>query len=454
MKKLTNLIAAFVLSIAGILLPLAQANVFAAPGDPKDTTVTVTNGIDYITDQGELLDFILDGTHQAKSGEAFHYLSNESGEHTLSFGIAFEYVLGYDLTDVKLNGTSVAFTPIDETGHSTITIGEDTSYTLGIYMEPKSGPTMHTVIWANPDVKDDIQDKDMIIKNGYAKVIGVYSENGLAIGKDTYSLNSGHPADGLEDGYGYIQALPGWKVVFEFTPIYGYQLVSVKANETPLAPQEATNQYTFTMPDTHVHFAADFAKTSDMVITGSDKVSSGAIKLGSGELDAGTAQLAVNDIELDSSKITNFEAAAGGAQISSYLDIDLFNVFYKGKADSEDVWSNQIHELEKEATITLKLADDVDVSRVVIVHNIDDGDKFEIIKIDSYDTAAHTITFKTKSFSNFAIALTAGAPDSGFATNTANSATATIAISSAAVTLIIFTAAWGAIRLIENKRVA
>ena len=45
------------------------------------------------------------------------------------------------------------------------------------------------------------------------------------------------------------------------------------------------------------------------------------------------------------------------------------------------------------------------------------GDEYEIIKIESYDKEAHTITFKTKSFSNFAIAMTAGAPDTGYATS-------------------------------------
>ena len=36
--------------------------------------------------------------------------------------------------------------------------------------------------------------------------------------------------------------------------------------------------------------------------------------------------------------------------------------------------------------------------------NVHDGDKYEIIKIDSYDPETNTITFKTKSFSNYAIA--------------------------------------------------
>jgi len=102
--------------------------------------------------------------------------------------------------------------------------------------------------------------------------------------------------------------------------------------------------------------------------------------------------------------IKEFESAAKDYTLSSYLDIDLYNIFYKGTNDSSDVWSTKISELDKEAIITIKLADDVDVSNIVLVHNIHDGDTYEIIEIESYDKENHTITFKTKSFSNYAIA--------------------------------------------------
>ena len=441
MSKLKNILAALVLSLASFL-PFAGASV-SAVGELKTTTITITDGVDYTVDEMGALPIILEEgsepRQQITSGGTFTYNSNASGEHEISFGINFEAVSLYDLTDVKLNGVSVPATSLGE-GRYKITMGEAASYSLGIFMTPKTGPTMHTVIWANPDVKDKISHKDMLINNGFAKVVGVYNEDGVAISKDTYSPSGDHPADGIIDGYGHIQALPGWKVVFEFTPVYGYQLVSVKANDVPLTPQETTNQYIFTMPNANIHFAADFAKTSDVVISGSEKVSSGTITLTKNILGAGTAQLSVNDVDLDAAKIADFDKAANGMTISDILDIDFYNVFFKGKADSSDVWSNQIHELSEEATITLKLGDDVDVSRVVIVHNIDDGDEYEIIKIDSYDAEAHTITFKTKSFSNFAIAIGAGSPNSGFVTQAGASATATIAVAASVATIIVATA--------------
>lgn len=89
-----------------------------------------------------------------------------------------------------------------------------------------------------------------------------------------------------------------------------------------------------------------------------------------------------------------------GYTISSYLDINLDQVIYKGTAD--DVWSKQLKELNNEATITLQLEEGVDGNEVVIVHEKHDG-TYEIIPT-TYDATTHTITFKTSSFSNYAIA--------------------------------------------------
>ena len=91
-------------------------------------------------------------------------------------------------------------------------------------------------------------------------------------------------------------------------------------------------------------------------------------------------------------------------EIKSYIDIDLDQIFYKGSNDESNVWENKIDTLSNKATIKLKLADDITADDIVIVHNIHDGENYEIIEIESYDPETNTITFKTNSFSNYAIA--------------------------------------------------
>lgn len=415
MKKIVTTFMALVLSFAGFFLPISKTDV-SAIGEAIGATVTITNGLNYLVPDTIHFDDIA-----ITSGTEFSYLTT-GGAHTLSFAIDFEYELqGYSVASATVNDSAAGVVgPAD--GQFRISLSElpnGSNYNVNLNIV-KAGETKYTIIWANPDVKDDIQDEDMLIKNGFADIVAVYDANGNPVDKSYYIPQGASAA--LVDGYGHVTIGAGMRVVFQFTPIYGYQLFSVKANNMPLAPQEATNQYTFIMPENHVHFAADFVKTSDIVVSGSEKVSSGSITVGDGVIGAGTAQLSVSDVNLDSTKIADFDKAADGMTISDILDIDFFNVFYKGKDDSDDVWSNQIHELDKEVTITLKLADNIDVSRVVIVHNINDGDEYEIIKIDSYDTAAHTITFRTKSFSNFAIATTMGSPNTGVNTKESPSA--------------------------------
>ena len=267
-----------------------------------------------------------------------------------------------------------------------------------------------TIIWVNPDyVARDEEDarwvSDFTIEHGYAKVIEIYNKDGELLDPDEYI---GEHADqyGLDNGFGWVMVYPGYRVIFEFTPEYGYQLTDIKINETPIEDAiEATNQYEVILPEDsgNLHFAATFTKTADIVKANTNKVSEGTVNLAGG-LDAGTAQLNVSDANISAEKKAAFEAAAGDYTIENYLDIGLYQVFYKGKADSNDVWSNKIEVLQDDATISIKLADGMTADDIVLVHNIHNGEQFEVIQIESYDKETNTITFKTKSFSNYAIA--------------------------------------------------
>ena len=185
-------------------------------------------------------------------------------------------------------------------------------------------------------------------------------------------------------------------------PDYGYQVTSFGVNGQDIITGEAISEFSFPIHKGNFHLGAQVTKVDDKVDTKSEKVQSGSIELGKGEIDSGTVVLSVNDINPEKAKIEEFEKAAGDYEIYSYLDIDLDQVIYKGTA--EDVWSNRIHNLSNEATITLKLEEGVNGNDIIIVHNIDDGDEYEVIEITSYDPETNTITFKTKSFSNYAIA--------------------------------------------------
>lgn len=198
--------------------------------------------------------------------------------------------------------------------------------------------------------------------------------------------------------------LPGEaEVTMRVVPKYGYQVTSVNDGGNFVTTDDGVSEFTVVVHHGEAgYFKATVEPVDNEVIATSKKVEGGVVTLSNDEIDSGTVQLSVDDVELSSDKIKDFKEAAGEYQISNYLDINLNQVLYRGTAD--EVWSNQIHHLNNEATISLKLEEGIDVNDIVIVHNIDDGDEFEVIKIDSYDPKTRIVTFKTKSFSNYAIA--------------------------------------------------
>ncbi len=217
----------------------------------------------------------------------------------------------------------------------------------------------------------------------------------------------------FEDPHNYIEYAPygstgslvvpeGADCTMKITPDYGYQVLTFGSNENPIATGEVS-EFTFPAFKGNFHLGAQVIAVDDVVDAKSAKVESGTIELGAKEIDSGTVVLTVSDAEVDQGKIAQYEEKAGDYEITSYLDIDLDKVLYKGTED--DVWSERIHELNNEATITLKLEEGVDGNNIIIIHNIDDGEEYEIIEIESYDPETNTITFKTRSFSGYAIAV-------------------------------------------------
>ena len=227
--------------------------------------------------------------------------------------------------------------------------------------------------------------------------------------------------DGVDFDDGSL-TLPGnAKVTMRVVPDYGYQVTSVNGGENFETTDAGVSEFTVVVPEgTAGYFQATVEQVDNTVEPTSNKVASGEIELGENagtDIGNGTVRLTVEDIELSEDKIKDFDKKANEAGeyiITNFLDINLDKVLYRGSA--ENVWSEQIHHLTDKALITLKLEDGVDVSNIVIIHNIDNGEEFEIIPIESYDPETNTITFYTDSFSNFAIAEkseTANSPKTG-----------------------------------------
>lgn len=205
------------------------------------------------------------------------------------------------------------------------------------------------------------------------------------------------------EGCGEAQFPVGTKLTVKIIPDAGYQLIDFGINGGVFDPQEEIGTYTFTVQGGPFHLQATIAQVENIVKSKSEKVESGTITLGGTEnsMAIGTARLDVDDVTLSQEQITNFEKAAEGYNINDYVDISLFNTVFNGKETSS--WDTKVKDLQNDATITLKLEDDVNADDVAIVHETHDG-KYEIIQVE-YDESTNSVTFKTKSFSNYAIAI-------------------------------------------------
>lgn len=250
-----------------------------------------------------------------------------------------------------------------------------------------------TMIWDsdktnNPSIKDN-----ELLKNGTIEILDIKDSSGNSVGLSNVKQD-------LNKNNGWASIVPGSKVILRLKPNYGYQLTSITINDKKLEAGEEQSTFEYIMPDTNVHISGIFEKVDDKVNTKSDKVKKGVIELNEKEIDTGTVVLSVEDINLSKEQISNFEKNANGYHVSSYLNINLSQVIYKG--NQENIWENELRELNNPAKITLKLEDGIDGNEVIIVHEKHDG-TYEIIPT-TYDSENNTIIFSTTSFSNYAIA--------------------------------------------------
>lgn len=256
-----------------------------------------------------------------------------------------------------------------------------------------SSDVPRTIIWDSDKNNNSSLKDDEILKNGSIEILDIKDKSGNSIGLD------GVKQDTAKNN-GWANILPGYKVILKLKPDYGYQLTSIKINGETLTAKEEESTFEYTMPDTNVHLSGIFEKVDDKVTTDTEKVKEGKIEIDESEVDSGSVVLSVSDAVLTEEQTAKFKEKTEGYEISTFLGISLDKVVYKGTKN--DVWSKKLNDLKNKATITLKLEEKINGNEIKIIHEKSDG-TFEIIPAD-YNASENTITFKTSSFSNYAIA--------------------------------------------------
>lgn len=246
---------------------------------------------------------------------------------------------------------------------------------------------VNTITWAYDDVR---YGKDAYLEHGTAEIIAV---NGTPVAQlpkdpDNFAANAGN-----KDG-GHFAADPGAKITIKLTPDYGYQLSGVQLNGgATLEAQKEVSTFTFTMPDTNVHFKGIFTKSEDAVVTTGNTVKNAAIANGANATNSGNLELKVSDN-------TNYNTAAATTLVSDAVaaeavDLSLNQVVSKGNGTN---WETGITEFEKPITLSLALKDyDANYDYTVVRNH--NG------KLTALDTTAinGTVSFATNQFSTYVI---------------------------------------------------
>lgn len=272
--------------------------------------------------------------------------------------------------------------------------------------------SVRTITWA---YDRQTYGEDAYLEHGKAQVVaveGVY---------DLYSIPfANNPGD--EKG-GHIAVEAGKQVTVRLTPDYGYQLKGVSLNGgVTLAPQDEVSTFTFTMPDTNVHFKGIFTQTQDEIKTSGTKVSSASVENGANAAPSGNLRLTVEDSDANT---TNALAQVENAVSAEAVNLTLDQIVSKGDGTN---WENPVTQFDQPVKMKLQVADYDTAAgyEVVREHN------GNLTKLTTSVSENGTLTFETNQFSIYFIVKTAKKADNGNAKTEKSSNTSSTTASSAA----------------------
>ena len=289
---------------------------------------------------------------------------------------------------------------------------EDTAITVNGTQHIQIDRKCLTVTWAY----DDTYGEDGRIEHGTAEIIKI---NGQDVSQMTFSNFANNPGD--KSG-GHLAVKRDDVVTIKLIPDYGYQLSGASINGVTLAPQAEVSTFTFTMPDTNVHFKGIFTQTQDEINTTGTKVSSASVENGANAAPSGNLRLTVEDSDANT---TNALAQVENAVSAEAVNLTLDQIVSKGNGNS---WETPVTQFSQPVKMKLKVADYDTAAgyEVVREHN------GNLTKLTTSVSEDGTLTFETNQFSTYFIVKTAKKADNGNAKTENSSNTSSTTASSAA----------------------
>ena len=291
--------------------------------------------------------------------------------------------------------------------------GEDTAITVNGTQHIQIDRKCLTVTWAY----DDTYGEDGRIEHGTAEIIKI---NGQDVSQMTFSDFANNP--GNEKG-GHLEVKRDDVVTIKLIPDYGYQLSGASINGVELeALDNQVSTFTFTMPDTNVHFKGIFTQTQDEINTTGTKVSSASVENGANAAPSGNLRLTVEDSDANT---TNALAQVENAVSAEAVNLTLDQIVSKGNGTN---WETPVTQFGQPVKMNLKVADYDTAAGYAVVREHDGN----LTKLPTSVSEDGTLTFETNQFSTYFIVKTAKKADNGNAKTEKSSNTSSTTASSAA----------------------
>lgn len=228
--------------------------------------------------------------------------------------------------------------------------------------------------------------EDAYLEHGTARIIQI--NDAAPNTNDSYGNNAG------DNRGGNLVVQPGDKVTVELKPDYGYQLTNVSLNGEKLKAAKDVSTFTFTMPNTQIHFKGIFEKAEDTVDTSAAKeVTSASISNGANAAGSGNLQLTVADST--GYDMTAAQQKVVGAVSAQAVELDLNQIVAKGDGTN---WETKITEFTNPITLSLG------------INNYDANYDYVVVRDHNGTTTAlptevidGKVTFETNQFSTYVI---------------------------------------------------
>ena len=343
-----------------------QGNQPSDPQDPQDPPSGPAEAVNLtINWQGEFGDIAVGGYHIDASGatsgsETFTEAQCDGDNINISVVAPFTMVF----SSLKVDGSEKLSSNAD-TYDFTI---PKTNTTVSI-VSVVAGTGSHTIVWAY----DDEFGADALVEHGKVEVIS-----------------------GAENhGERHYLAQKDSVVTIKLIPDYGYQVVGAKINgDIDLTAGTNVNVFSFSMPNTNVHFQGIFTSTEDIVSNSSSAVSGASFAGNAVASTGGTAKMTIaNATPSDTSVVTQEIDTSKDVQA---VDITMDQLFYKNSAES--IWTEHKTELGSAAQVELTVKQAADGYAVLREH---EGSVEEIAS--NYDESTNKITFASDKYSTYTL---------------------------------------------------